>query len=179
MPVLKAVNRPYQKKEDLENLVNYAVKGKDGAYNVYGAQGVLIGDADSMYCQMEEVKKYFRKEGGRQAMHYILSFSRDEMGHIGTQKALWIGYAFAGYCFLGWQAGFGVHTDTESLHIHFIVNTTSYENGRAYGIGPGGLEEMKQYADVLVWNYYIAGLPEEGRREAVLRGVKAMAEITE
>ena len=96
MPVLKAVNRPYQKKEDLENLVNYAVKGKDGAYNVYGAQGVLIGDADSMYCQMEEVKKYFRKEGGRQAMHYILSFSRDEMGYIGTQKALWIGYAFAG-----------------------------------------------------------------------------------
>ena len=59
------------------------------------------------------------------------------------------------------------------------MNTTSYENGRAYGIGPGGLEEMKQYADVLVWNYYIAGLPEEGRREAVLRGVKAMAEITE
>ena len=101
------------------------------------------------------------------------------MGYIGTQKALWIGYAFAGYCFLGWQAVFGVHTDTESLHIHFIVNTTSYENGRAYGIGPGGLEEMKQYADVLVWNYYIAGLPEEGRREAVLRGVKAMAEITE
>lgn len=172
MPVLKAVNESYQKEEDLKNLVNYAVKGKDGAYNVYGAQGVLIGDAEDMYRQMDEVKKYFRKEGGRQAMHYILSFSREEMGYI-----LWIGYAFAGYCFLGWQAVFGVHTDTGSLHIHFIVNTTSYENGRAYGIGPGGLEEMKQYADVLVWNCYIASLPEEGRREAVLRGIEAVAEI--
>lgn len=33
--------------------MNYAVKGKDGAYNVYGAQGVLIGDAGNMYRQME------------------------------------------------------------------------------------------------------------------------------
>lgn len=176
MPVLKAVNKPYQKKEDLENLVNYAVKGKDGAYNVYGAQGVLAGDAGSMYRQMEGVKEYFRKEGGRQAMHYILSFSGEEMGYIGIREALETGYAFAEYCFLGWQVVFGIHADTDSLHIHFIVNTTSYENGRAYGAGPGWLEEMKRYAEVLVWNFYAASLSEEERQEAVLRKIEIVAE---
>lgn len=56
------------------------------------------------------------------------------------------------------------------------MNTTSYEDGRAYGIGPGGLEEMKQYAYVLVWNCYIASLPEEECRETVLKKIKTVAE---
>lgn len=176
MPVLKAINKPYTGRKDLKNLVNYAVKGKDGTLNAYGAQGVLVGNADGMYCQMEWIKKYFHKERGRQAMHYILSFNEKEMGYIGVGEAQQIGYAFADYCFRGWQVVFGIHTDTDSLHIHFIVNTTSYENGCACGKGQGDLEEMKQYADVLVWNRYAASLPEKKRQEAVLRKVGIVAE---
>lgn len=175
MPILKAVGKPYRMGRDLENLVGYAARGKDGAVNVCGAQGLLLGDAGSMYRQMAEVKRYFRKEEGRQAMHYILSFSREEMGYIGVREVLQIGYAFAGYCFLGWQVVFGIHTNTDSLHIHFIVNTTSYEDGRAYEAGSERLKEMKEYAGVLAWNYYIASLPEGERREAVLSKVKVAA----
>ena len=174
MPVLKAVNQSYNTGKDLKNLVNYAVKGKDGAYNVYGAQGILIGDADSMCRQMEEVKIYFRKEGKRQALHYILSFSGEEMEYIGIREALWIGYVFVEYCFLNWQAVFRIHTNTDSLHIHFIVNATSYEDGSAYGAGPAKLEDMKEFAGVLVRNCYVASLPEEERREAIFRGIERM-----
>lgn len=39
------------------------------------------------------------------------------MGYIGIREALWIGYAFAEYCFQGWQAVFEIHTDMESLHM--------------------------------------------------------------
>ena len=177
MPVFKAVSGDYKTGNDLRNLVNYAVKGKDGVYNVYGAQGVLIGDADSMYRQMEEVKKYFRKESGHQAMHYILSFSGEEMEYIGVREALQIGYAFAGCCFLGWQVVFGIHTDTDSLHVHFIVNSTSYENGRAFDMGPAGLQEAKEYVKAAVRSYYIRSLPEEERRETVCRKAGAMVEI--
>jgi glycosyltransferase involved in cell wall biosynthesis len=45
------------------------------------------------------------------------------------------------------------------------------------GSTDGSREIAEQYADVLVWNYYIASLPEEERREAVLRGIEAVAEI--
>ena len=56
------------------------------------------------------------------------------------------------------------------------MNTTSYEDGRAYGIVSGGLEEMKQYAYVLVWNCYIASLPEEECQETVLKKIKTVKE---
>lgn len=111
MPVLKAVNKVYQKGSDFRNLVLYAANGKTGGENECGAQGVLLGDADSMYSQMEEVKKYFRKEDKRQVLHYVLSFSMEEMKYIGTGEALEIGYRVAGYFFTGWQTVFWVHDD--------------------------------------------------------------------
>lgn len=177
MPVLKAVNKPYKTAQDLKNLINYAVKGKEAADGGYGAQGVLKGEAESMYCQMEGVKKYFRKENKRQALHYVLSFSGEEMEYIGIREALEIGYAFAGCCCLGWQVVFGIHTDTDSLHVHFIVNSTSYENGRAFDMGPAGLQEAKEYVKAAVQSYYIRSLPEEERRETVCRKAGAMVEI--
>lgn len=73
MPVFKAVSGDYKTGNDLRNLVNYAAMGKDGTQNQCGAQGVFLGEPDSMYRQMEDVKKQFHKEGNRQGMHYVLS----------------------------------------------------------------------------------------------------------
>lgn len=176
MLVFKAVNRDYKTGEDLKNLVCYAVMGKDGAMNVHGAQGVLLGEPDGMYRQMEGVKKQFHKERNRQGMHYMLSFSGEEEKYIGVNEALRIGYAVADF-FRGWQVVFGIHTDTGNLHIHFVVNSTSYENGKAFDMGPAGLQEVKGYIKAVVWNYYIRSLPEEERRETVCRKAGAMVEI--
>lgn len=176
MPVFKAVNKVYQKGSDFRNLVLYAANGKTGGENECGAQGVLLGDADSMYSQMEDVKKYFRKEDNRQALHYVLSFSMEEMKYIGTGEVLEIGYHVAGYFFTGWQTVFWVHDDTDNLHIHFVVNGTSYEDGRAFDMGPAGLQEIKQYVNVLGWHYYMKSLPEEERREIMFKKIGVMAE---
>lgn len=176
MPVFKAVNRDYKTGEDLKNLVCYAVMGKDGAMNVHGAQGILLEEPDFMYRQMEGVKKQFHKERNRQGMHYMLSFSGEEEKYIGVNEALRIGYAVADF-FQGWQVVFGIHTDTSNLHIHFVVNCTSYETGKAFDMGPAGLQEVKDYIKAVVWNYYIRSLPEEERREAVCRKAGAMVEI--
>lgn len=50
MSVFIAVNGDYKTKDDLRNLVSYAVMGKDGTMNIHGAQGVLRGEPDGMYC---------------------------------------------------------------------------------------------------------------------------------
>lgn len=176
MSVFKAVNRDYKTGEDLEKLVSYAVMGRDGTANVYGAQGVLLGEPDGMYRQMEDVKKQFHKERNRQGMHYVLSFSGEEEKYIGVNEALWIGYAVADF-FRGWQVVFGIHTDTDNLHIHFVVNGTSYENGRAFEMGPAGLQEVKEYIKAVVWNYYAGSLPEGERLETVCRKAGAMVEV--
>lgn len=176
MLVFKAVSGDYKTGNDLRNLVNYAAMGKDGTANVCGAQGVLLGEPDSMYCQMEGVKKQFHKERNRQGMHYVLSFSGEEEKYIGVNEALRIGYAVADF-FRGWQVVFGIHTDTDNLHIHFIVNGTSYENGKAFEMDPAGLREVKEYIKAVVWNYYVRSLPEGERRETVCRKGGAMVEI--
>lgn len=176
MPVFKAVSGSYWNWKDFRNLVNYAAMGKDGTPNVCGAQGVLLGTPGSMYSQMEDVKKQFRKEKNRKALHYILSFSREEEAYIGVNEALRIGYLVAGF-FLGFQVVFGIHTDTESLHIHFIVNCTSYENGLAFDMGPAKLQELKEYINAAVWEYYLRSLPEEERREIVCRKAGQMVEM--
>lgn len=176
MLVFKAVSGDYKTGNDLRNLVNYAAMGKDGTANVCGAQGVLLGEPDSMYCQMEGVKKQFHKERNRQGMHYVLSFSGEEEKYIGVNEALRIGYAVADF-FCGWQVVFGIHTDTDNLHIHFIVNCTSYETGRAFDMDPAGLREVKEYIKAVAWNYYVRSLPEGERREAVCRKAGAMVEI--
>lgn len=176
MPVFKAVSGDYKTGNDLRNLVNYAAMGKDGTQNQCGAQGVFLGEPDSMYRQMEDVKKQFHKERNRQGMHYVLSFSGEEEKYIGVNEALRIGYAVADF-FRGWQVVFGIHTDTDNLHIHFVVNCTSYETGKAFDMGPAGLQEVKEYIKAVVWNYYIRSLPEEERRETVCRKAGAMVEI--
>lgn len=176
MPVFKAVSGDYKTGNDLRNLVNYAAMGKDGTANVCGAQGVLLGEPDGMYRQMEGVKKQFHKERNRQGMHYVLSFSGEEEKYIGVNEALRIGYAVADF-FRGWQVVFGIHTDTDNLHIHFIVNGTSYENGKAFEMDPAGLREVKEYIKAVVWNYYVRSLPEGERRETVCRKAGAMVEV--
>lgn len=176
MPVFKAISGDYRTENDLRNLVNYAAMGKDGTQNQCGAQGVILGEPDFMYRQMEDVKKQFHKERNRQAMHYVLSFSGEEEEYIGVNEALQTGYAVADF-FRGWQVVFGIHTDTDNLHIHFVVNCTSYETGRAFDMGPAGLQEIKDYIKAVVWNYYVRSLPEGERRETVCRKAGAMVEI--
>lgn len=176
MLVFKAVSGDYKTGNDLRNLVNYAAMGKDGTANVCGAQGVLLGEPDFMYCQMEGVKKQFHKERNRQGMHYVLSFGGEEREYIGVNEALRIGYAVADF-FRGWQVVFGIHTDTGNLHIHFVVNGTSYETGRAFDMDPAELQEVKEYIKAVVWNYYVGSLPERERREAVYMKAGTMVEI--
>lgn len=168
MPIFKAVNKHYWSERDFENLIHYAVD-KNGSVNLFGARAVLCGKPEDMFRQMMDVKRYFHKEKNRMACHYILSFSKEEAGYITSQEALWTGYRMMEECFPRHQAVFGVHGDTDDLHIHFAVNCTSYEDGKAFEMSPSRLGEMKHYAEFLVWSCRLRSLPEEERKELVFQ----------
>lgn len=171
MPIFKAVNGHYWNEKDFENLIYYAVY-KNGSVDLFGARAVLCGRPEDMFRQMMDVKRYFHKEQKRMACHYILSFSKEEADYITAQGALWTGYRLMEQCFPRHQAVFGVHRDTDDLHIHFVVNCTSYEDGKAFEMSPSRLKEIKHYAEFLAWSCRIRSLPEEKRRELVFRQVE-------
>lgn len=162
MPIFKAVNEKYHTEKDMANLVNYAIRNDKCVEGIYGAQGIMLGTAHEMSGQMKDIRQFYHKNTKRYALQFILSFSREEEKFIGLKEALEIGYLMA-ECFQGWQVVFGVHTDTDNLHIHFVINTTSYENGKSISIGIQSLQMLQAAASNIVKNYYAATLPEEER----------------
>lgn len=152
MPIVKAVNNIYGNKNDLKNLVAYAIKPSKCREGVYGAQGVLKSNAENMWRQMQDIKEYYRKTERKQAYHYIVSFDKEEMLHIGLKESLEIGYKVCGF-FHGFQAVFGVHTNEENLHIHLILNPVSYINGKKYTMNKSGLSDLKRHVNNVVMEY--------------------------
>lgn len=153
MSVFKVIYNKYSELQDLGNLVNYAVRTDHCTEGVYGAQGVLKGSAEEMYRQMLGIKQFYHKTSGRQAMHFVLSFSKEEERFIGIREALEIGYIVAGY-FAGWQVVFGIHTNEDNLHIHFVLNTVSYENGLKFSSGIMKFQEIRRKIERVVEEFY-------------------------
>lgn len=174
MPIFKAVNESYKTTTDLHNLICYVVRESHCIGNLCGAQGLRVGTGANMYEQMYEIKKYFRKEDKRQALHYILSFSEEEEKYIGIREAMQIGYEVANF-FQGWQVVFGVHTNSERLHIHFVVNGTSYENGRGFSMDLQLLQRVPAFVRGRIWDYYYETLSEEEKKQAIYKRLEEMA----
>lgn len=49
---------------------------------------------------------------------------------------------------------FGVHTNEDNLHIHFVLNTVSYENGLKFSIGFVELQNIKRGIEKIVEEYH-------------------------
>lgn len=154
MSMFKMKYESYKEIKDLENLINYAVREEKCREAGYGAQGLLKGSPEEMIQQMYDIKRSFSKMNGRQAKHFILSFSKDEEEFIGPQEAMAIGYMVSGY-FPEYQIVFGVHTDTDNLHIHFVMNTVSFVTGLKYNINLTDFRMIRRQIEVLVEQFYL------------------------
>ncbi len=85
---------------------------------------------DTAYKQMVETKKMYKKLGGRQSYHIIISLVPGE----GTPEQLYeMTEKFADE-FLGgeYEAVFAIHTDHEHLHSHLIYNSVNMITGKKF-----------------------------------------------
>lgn len=127
-------NETYPTKRDLYNLINYAI-GDHCLCGMFGATGMMIGNLRDMYQAMINLKKEFCKTTGRQALHIVVSIEKKDSLWVTPQMALELGYALAVSKELqGTQTVFGIHDNTDKLHIHMVVNSVSYERGIKVGI---------------------------------------------
>lgn len=146
---LIAINKNYKNRTALENAINYAVAKKDkqrnkvGKVRFVGGVGVDYTNADKAVCQMRTIKKYYGKTSGRQLYHYCLSFTEDVED---AQQVYIIGKIIAEDFFRGHQVIFGVHEDSKSghLHIHYVVNSVSYETGLKWHMSAKEFKDFKK-----------------------------------
>lgn len=87
-------------------------------------------------------KKLWANDAGRMYSHFILSFHKDEK--ITKEDAMETAREIFGECFGGHQFLLVLHTDKPHLHIHAVVNTVSFENGKKLHTSASDLENYKK-----------------------------------
>lgn len=103
------------------------VKTMAGAY--VGSVNLATTDIGEAVEEMMKIKKYYGKTDGRAALHGIISLPVEESKIENAASLMKLCEDVLKELFPDNQAIFAVHTNTENLHVHFIVNSVGL-NGK-------------------------------------------------
>lgn len=103
------------------------LKTFDGAY--VGGHNVTSTNVALAVNEMMNVKKFFDKQDGRAALHMLISLPEEESDSVNASKLMQLCSDVLKDIFPNNQAVFAVHTNTDNLHVHVIVNSVGL-NGR-------------------------------------------------
>ncbi len=152
MAVIKVISKKYVKTESIEYLIRYATKSCKT--NGCRAIGVYPNDPEKMIEQIKEMKRLYEKTDSiRQVRHIIISFSKREVDRITLNQIPFVAFDIAKFYGNRYQICYGVHYDTDDVHIHFIQNNVNYIDGKLYSGSPMELESFKRYVNSVIYNY--------------------------
>ncbi len=106
------------------------IKTVDGAY--IGVQNLVSSDVHGAVKEMMDVKKFYGKMDGRTALHGIISLPVEESDKDRAPDLMALCSDVMKKIFPNHQAVFAVHTNTDNLHIHFIVNTVGLDGKKIH-----------------------------------------------
>ena len=117
----------YSKKKDIRQLLEYIVTDKStGKYIRYWDCRGLVRNIKESVEIINAIQKYMGKDNGRRMYHFVISFPED----IDDINFVCIAAdAIADYIGQEYQLIYGIHTDTNNLHIHVAINSVSYRTG--------------------------------------------------
>ena len=103
--------------------------------------------------QFTRTAQIYGKTNGIHLRHTILSFMPEE--RVTPAQAKQIAYEIAAFYADRYQIIFVVHTDSENLNVHFVMNTVSYIDGRKYEGKKKDYYDFQNHAKAVCWNYGI------------------------
>lgn len=106
------------------------LKTFSGAY--VGGYNIASTDIKKAVGEMMEVKRFFSKLDGRAALHMIISLPEEESSVENAPKLMQLCQDVLKDVFPNNQAIFAVHTNTENLHIHVIVNSVGLDGKKIH-----------------------------------------------
>lgn len=155
MAILKLVKETYPTLDDVNNLYHYCFQTNKMPSGLCGFYGL---NSQSVLFSIQKVKEAFHKESGPQVSHFIVSF-HPKASITPTLAYLCAQQIAALYCDR-YQVIFAVHekmnasdyflyNETIYIHIHFIVNTTSFVNGNSFRFDRNNFYQLKNYVEAL------------------------------
>lgn len=130
-----------------EQLAEGIIKTEPELYHAFGCSRDNFANSLLMTRKLHG-KKYSRyKEKDILAQKLSISFHPDDNDKVTYADAYKIAEEFA-YKFFwskGYEVLFAVHTDTEHIHVHFIVSNCNLYNGKSFRRGPEELVQMSEF----------------------------------
>lgn len=125
MAMLVIINKKYDDFDALNNVLNYA-SNNEKTNGLVGTQNML---ADNSFELIMAVIRYFHVTTQKTVLHFILTFADYE--YINPNEVVYIGYRICGLL-PEYQIKFGVHQNTDHLHIHFAMSSVSLVDGHKF-----------------------------------------------
>lgn len=138
MPNLLIVRNSYPDLRSVQRLLNYVLRT-----SFYGGYAI---DPEQAYDQMRLVKEAYHKTEGVQLKHFLLTFSHEEMMHLDFKDLLELGFQ-VGKVLERYQIVYCIHLDSDYIHMHFVMNTVSFEDGKKYSDGLVGFQRVKDFLE--------------------------------
>lgn len=130
-----------------EQIADGVVKTQNHLYNAFGCNRDNFTNSLLMTRKMHD-KKYGRyKQKEILAQKLSISFHPDDNDKLTYEGAYRIAEEFAREFFWskGYEVLFAVHTDTEHVHVHFLVSNCNLRDGKSFRRGPAELKEMSNF----------------------------------
>lgn len=145
---VKLIKEPYKRDKDIKQLLLYIAGESEGKEHTRYCRGEGVSPKpEKAVRQMITVQKFYKKavqnfgkKESRRIYHYIVSLPAcaDDVNCVRIAAA-GIADIFSGRH----QVYYGVHEDTENLHIHFAVNAVSYMDGKKWHKNKKELEKLE------------------------------------
>ncbi len=121
------ITKKYHDNDTIPDIIHYIFDPRKTLGKYIGGLAINLSWAAE---QMTAVADAYGKNRGIRVRHMVLSFDVSE--HVTPEQAMIIAYETALWYANDYQILFAVHIDSDNLHIHFVMNTVSYLNGRKY-----------------------------------------------
>lgn len=120
----------------MSRILNYITDRSKTGTDLIGGYGV---DESNAFERMKTVKDFYNKSGGREYIHFVISFK-------GKKDADTV-YLFAenlSSVFNDYQTLFSVHLNTQHTHVHFVINSVSYKDGHKFSQSRTDMKNLKE-----------------------------------
>lgn len=132
-------HKKYFDENSYHDVSNYICNPVKAAY-VGGAGVTSVETAGN---EMEQIAIKFGKNSGKHLRHSTLSFATEE--NVSPEKANEYAQRIIQYYAPEYQIAYAVHTNTDNVHIHLVMNQVSYVDGHRYQGKKKDYYDFKKY----------------------------------
>lgn len=144
MYILKEVKGIYNDLWAIKNVTEYIIADKTRpGYILPWTYSFNIFNLTQAAEEFMAIKQYYNDFGGKLLRHFVISF--DKKDYFTVADAMILAFKICGFFSSRFQVMYAVHQNTKHIHIHFVVNTTSFVDGKRLSDSYEDRAQFKKY----------------------------------